>query len=302
MKILYGVQNNTYNITEFCNNKLLKNNIIKIPPDDNVRAQIFGDPQFGTVKYIYIIYNGIEYIYDDSNTIIIDVINNSFGVDESEEKLCEIHNKLILEHGSFKDELPEQKMTMNYITGNEKILEIGGNIGRNSLIIAHILSKSNNNNFVTLECDNDICKILEHNRNINGFKFHIEGTALSKRKLIQKGWNTIESDILLEGYKVVKTITLEELNKKYNIDFDTLILDCEGAFYNILLDMPEILKNITMIIVENDYKNYEDKQYVDNILKKNNFNIVYSEELIGYEHIFSNINIRKNFYEVWKKI
>ena len=39
------------------------------------------------------------------------------------------------------------------------------------------------------------------------------------------------SDELLPGYKPVNTITLEELNNKYNIEFDTLVLDCEGAFY-----------------------------------------------------------------------
>jgi len=31
------------------------------------------------------------------------------------------------------------------------------------------------------------------------------------------------------GYKWVNTITLDEVKKKYNIDFDTLVLDCEGC-------------------------------------------------------------------------
>jgi bifunctional polynucleotide phosphatase/kinase len=50
-------------------------------------------------------------------------------------------------------------MVVKYLTGNEKVLEIGGNIGRNSLIIAYILG--NRNNFVTLECDENIAKQLE---------------------------------------------------------------------------------------------------------------------------------------------
>jgi hypothetical protein len=83
--------------------------------------------------------------------------------------------------------------------------------------------------------------------------FFVENSALSKRPLIQKDWDTIVSDVVLEGYKKVNTITLEELHYKYKIEFDTLILDCEGAFYYILLDMPEILNNIKLIIVENDY-------------------------------------------------
>jgi FkbM family methyltransferase len=76
---------------------------------------------------------------------------------------------------------------MLYLTGNEKILEIGGNIGRNSLVIASIL---NTNNFVSLECDVTISQQLTENRDLNKFSFHIESAALSNRKLIQKGWDT----------------------------------------------------------------------------------------------------------------
>ena len=35
--------------------------------------------------------------------------------------------------------------------------------------------------------------------------------------------------------------------------------------------MPEILENINLIIMENDYKNLSHKQYIDTILKENNF-------------------------------
>ena len=59
-------------------------------------------------------------------------------------KLYNIHSKLKLNYGSFYEELPEQKMAVRYLTGNEKVLEIGGNIGRNSLIIASILNSNNN--------------------------------------------------------------------------------------------------------------------------------------------------------------
>jgi hypothetical protein len=60
------------------------------------------------------------------------------------------------------------------------------------------------------------------------------------------------------------------LGKKYNIDFDTLVLDCEGAFYYILNDFPEILENIKTIFVENDYNDIEHKNFVDLKLKEAN--------------------------------
>ena len=117
---------------------------------------------------------------------------------------------------------------------------------------------------------------------------------MSKRNLIQIGWDTIESNILLDGFKSVKNITLEELHSKYNIHFDTLVLDCEGALYYILTDMPEILDNVNLIIMENDYWDISKKNYVDSILKKYNFYVDYVESG-GWGPCFS------NFFEVWKK-
>lgn len=207
-------------------------------------------------------------------------------------KLVGIHSNLKIKHGKFDDELPEQQMSVKYLTGNEKVLEIGGNIGRNSLIISSILADSSN--LVVLETDAYISKQLNENRIINYFNFHIENSALSKRKLIQKGWDTIVSDVLLEGYKPVNCITWKELNNKYKLRFDTLVLDCEGAFYFILMDMPEILTNIKLIIMENDYHDIAHKQYVDKILKKNKFYIDYTEKG-GWGCC------QDNFFEVWLK-
>jgi FkbM family methyltransferase len=207
-------------------------------------------------------------------------------------KLAIIQKKLTINFGSFNEELPEKMMVVRYLTGNEKVLEIGGNIGRNSLIIASILNDSFN--LVVLESDVNISKELIYNRDKNNMNFYVENSALSKRNLIQKDWNTMVSDIILDGYKKINTINLEELNNKYNIIFDTLVLDCEGAFYYILMDMPEILNNIKLIIMENDYLDIIHKQYIDDLLKKNNFYVDYTEGN-GWGPCTD------NFFEVWKK-
>lgn len=218
--------------------------------------------------------------------------NNNFINDHYiDYRLKNIHNKLKIKYGSFNEELPEQKIVVRYLSGNEKVLEIGGNIGRNSLVIGSIL---NNNNFVVLECDEHIYKQLLENRDLNNMSFNVENAALSKRTLIQKGWDTIVSDVVLDGYKQVNTIRYEELMSKYNITFDTLVLDCEGAFYYILIDIPEILNNIKLIIMENDYQDINHKNYIDDILRKNNFYVDYSEAG-GWGPCY------EFFYEVWKK-
>jgi FkbM family methyltransferase len=277
---------------------MCNNNIIHIPYGDLHRADIFSDPLFGVVKSIFITNELGETIeYDHKKDVYINTETNTITIrDESEitEKLTKIHNTLRLEFGSLKDEYPEQIMTVSYLTGNEKVLEIGGNIGRNSVVISTILKKQNNSNFVTLESSNDIACQLIYNRELNDLNFHVEKSALSKRKLIQTGWETIESDILLDGYKSVNTITLDELYSKYNIIFDTLILDCEGAFYYILMDMPEILKPVNLIIMENDYWDINKKNFVDNVLVNNGFYVDYKKDG-GWGPC------HKNFYEVWKK-
>jgi FkbM family methyltransferase len=297
MKIYYGLKDNCIDVTLICYDKLLNNNKIIIPSGDINRAKYFGDPLYGVLKSIIIINENNEITeYDHTLDIHIDVLNNNIINTKNNDinsKINDIHSKLQIKYGSFRDELPEQKMSVRYLTGNEKVLEIGGNIGRNSLIIGHIL-KDKNNNFVTLECDEGISNQLKENRDLNNMTFHIENSALSKRKLIQRGWDTIVSDVLLPGYKSVNTITLEQLRNKYNIDFDTLVLDCEGAFFYILLDMPEILDNINLIIMENDYHNINHKKYIDDVLKQHNFYVDYSESG-GWGPCYN------NFFEVWKR-
>ena len=294
INILYGIKENRRDVTEICLNKLIHNNIISIPSNDNIRAKFFNDHLNGIEKKIFIIINQTEIEYDKTYTVKINTIDytiDAISDNEINNKLNSIHSKLQINYGSLMDELPEQKIAVRYLTGNEKVLEIGGNIGRNSLVIASII---NNDNFVSVESDINIAKQLEENRDLNNYTFRIENSALSKRKLIQSGWITIPSDVLKPGYKWVNTISLDELNLKYKINFDTLVLDCEGAFYYILMDMPEILDNIQLIIMENDYFDISHKNYVDSILKKYNFNIDY-QEAGGWGCCYN------FFYEVWKK-
>ena len=221
--------------------------------------------------------------------------------DSIESKLRNIQSELRLDYGSFDEEYPQQLMACQFLNGTENVLEIGGNIGRNSLIIASILNRNNNTNFVSMECNLSIAEQLEHNKNQNNLQFSIEKCALSKRNLIQKtnDWQTHVSNVVLNGYNSVRTITWDNLCLKYPFTFDTLVLDCEGAFnfYYILKDMPKILTNINKILMENDYWEIMHKNYIDNKLKENGFNLVYSKEADQTV----NMPCRNFFYQVWIK-
>jgi hypothetical protein len=267
----------------------MDNMVITIPSGDYNRAFFFDDPIVGIEKSIYIVHNDIETEYDQH--MIVTIHMNDGTIRTRYDKIISIHNNLRIMYGVFQDELPEQRMVVRYLTGSEKVLEIGGNIGRNSLVIASIVGSTN---LVTLESNVDIARQLEENRNLNNFTFHIEESALSKRALIQKDWCTIPSDVLQEGYVWVHTIQFDELQQKYNITFDTFVVDCEGALYYILMDMPHILQNIQMIIMENDYHDISHKEFVDSILKKYSFYNEYTEAG-GWGCCYN------NFFEVWKK-
>jgi len=296
MEIYYGILSNKINVTNICYSILNNNNIINIPCCDLNRAKYFTDPLIGIKKKIFISQNNNLTEYDDLCSIQINTQDNTIEVinnNDIDTKLKNLHSKLKILYGNFNDEVPEQKMAIRYLKGNEKVLEIGGNIGRNTLVIASILE--NEKNLVSLESDEVIARQLIENRNLNSFNFHVENSALSKRKLIQRDWETFPSDFLINNsFKWVKIINLDELKQKYQIDFDTLVLDCEGAFYYILLDMPEILENINLIIMENDYTDINHKKFIDQILIKNNFYRDYVEGN-GWGPC------KDYFFEVWKK-
>ena len=292
MQIYYGTFEKYIDITQICKDKFMIDNQINIPHYDKIRKYFFGNPNPNNENQKIIIKDRNEIkAFDNNHRVEFNLNDNSYCAIN----INYIHSKLNIKHGTLIEELPEQLMTFSILNKKNKVLEIGGNIGRNSLIIASLLE--NDKNLVVLECDTKISKQLEENKQLNNFNFHIENAALSKRKLIQKEWITIPSDTLIDGYNFVNNIiTFDELNKKYNIAFDTLILDCEGAFYYILLDMPEILDNIKLIIMENDYTDIKEKEYVDKILIKNNFYRCYVEAL-GYGEMVC----EKCFFEIWKK-
>ena len=291
--IKYGVSDNLLDVTNVAYSQAVTQNILYIPSNDGNRAAIFTDPLPGVLKSIFIkdLSTGLEGVFDSSKDIFIDLgsariflgaaapphILANFPNFRDTSRYTQLRAGLKLDFGTFDDEFPEQMMVVKYLRGDEKVLEIGGNIGRNSMIIAAILNQCGNSQFVCLECDQNSATMLTHNKALNNLEFFIEPSALSNRKLIMQGWNTIVSDVVLEGYVEVQTITLDQLTAKYNIAFDTLVLDCEGAFYYILIDMPQILVSVKTVIMENDYHDLAHKLYINEVLRNNKFEVVHSQ-------------------------
>jgi len=302
MNIFYGYDKNYVDVTDIAMNQCYSNGTIYIPKHDNARANILGDPFFGNKKSIKVIIDGKETIYDENVDISLEVsdytpkpITRKY-LDLTKlsptDKLDLIHSNIKFFGGNIKEEYPEQMMVAEFLKSDAKVLELGSNVGRNTMTIASILQ--DDTQLVTLECNTDTCKILDRNRQLNGFNFHIEGSALSANKLFLSGWDTyLEGNQPKESVEI-NTITWVDLNNKYNIVFDTIIADCEGSLYYIFNDFPNILDNIKVIIMENDFHVLEHKQFVDRVLIKNGFNIA-KQQSGGWGPCSS------FFYQVWTK-
>lgn len=132
---------------------------------------------------------------NNKNNIVKLLINNiTISNNIISQKLKELHNKLKLKYGDFMEEYQEQEMSISYIKPDNVVLELGGNIGRNSCIIASLLN--NSNNLVVFESDPDNAKKLKENCDLNNLNFIIEDCAISKIELLQKDWITKSKDLI----------------------------------------------------------------------------------------------------------
>lgn len=259
-----------------------------------MRSFLFTDPSPGVLKSVHIFKdNKLLKDVDETETFEIPIytnIPNSFI--KASNILSSIHSTINF-NGDLTTEYPEQLMLCRFLPPTAKVLEIGTSIGRSSIVISSILN--DDTQFVTLETCEKNAKQACENRDANGRHFHIVNAALSLQPLYQVYSNWTCYTEQKENSFPVKLCTLDDL-RKYNIEFDTLVLDCEGAFYNIIYEFPSILDNIKLIIVENDYDTIEKKRKIDDIFDQHNFHCVYREMIDAHFQICKDV-----FFEVWQR-
>lgn len=220
--------------------------------------------------------------------------------------LNDIQKSLKIKYGTFDDEFVEQTLCCKYINSTDKILELGGNIGRVSMILSKILNDSKN--LVVLETDTDNFQKLNENKELNNLSFRTINSALSIQQLYQIGWNSYTEEELIkkriqkQNATSINIINYDTIENICNIKFNTLVIDCEGAFYHIIRDFEYILNNINKIIIENDFKNVEHKMYVKNVLLKYGFVSVEKIDLDDkFKMYHPEPSIQEGFYEVFIK-
>lgn len=204
-----------------------------------------------------------------------------------------MHAKTVLRHGRITSELVEQYMSARAIEPADTVLELGGNIGQNSLMIADILN--DDRNLVTVECDPEFAGQLFENCARNRRNFAIVPAALSKRRLIQSGWNTVplaEGAPVPAGWKEVATVTWAQLRERHPLNFNVLVADCEGALVTILQDEPDLLSGLNKLLIEQDGP-VDSRQPLREFFSRAGFVRTYSVP------ISNGGGIVDNFWETW---
>jgi len=167
--------------------------------------------------------------------------------------LNELHQSI---HGvDMHEELPEQELIFAHLDRDSKgVLEFGGNIGRSSLVINKLLKHPEHH--VVFESDPVIAQQLESNRDTNHCSFQIIPACLSDKAMVQHGWSTTTTGDAPQGnsWKSVPNLPYSVFKEQYSwIEFDTLVVDCEGCLASILKDHGEdLLSTIQTIIIEHD--------------------------------------------------
>jgi FkbM family methyltransferase len=175
----------------------------------------------------------------------------------------------IIDHTRF--EVNEQAQCAEYIRPHHHVLELGARYGTVSCVINKLLDDKTKH--VAVEPDPIVIGALKQNRDAHGCQFHIVDGVITPCNMHLTTFYHINNDCTYGNYSQptekehanVKNFTLEDIKKKYDIEFNCLVADCEGFLEQFLRENPDFAKGIDTAIVEYDRPKYCDYNYVKNV-------------------------------------
>jgi len=189
------------------------------------------------------------------------------------------------EHGQYipyeSIEVQEQHDANAYIRPEDKVLEIGARYGGVSITINKILK--NKRDHVAVEPEEKVWESLESNRNRHWCEFQICKGAISNKplKMNEGGYGGFgnytseakenENEGNIELFKI----------SDFNINFNVLVVDCEGAFETFYNENKDFFKNLRLILYERDRKEHCNYDYLENEF----INMGFKKVNRGGEHI-----------------
>lgn len=185
---------------------------------------------------------------------------------------------------SIKEEREEQYVANDYIQPNNIVLELGARYGVVSSVINNKLE--NPDKHVVLEPDKTVLTALRANKKTHKAKFKIlNGIISEKLQSLEKDGYASKTVEVKNKKDAIKTYTIADIEKKYNLNFDTLIADCEGCLCDFFEENKEFVeKQLKNVMYEADVPNNCDYKKIAFILKS-----------AGFERVID------GFVSFWKK-
>jgi FkbM family methyltransferase len=187
------------------------------------------------------------------------------------------------EHGnkinSLTSEYPEQTLSHNFIDASSCVLELGARYGSVSIIINRKLDKKSNQ--VSVEPDSTVWSPLQKNIQNNGCSVHLHKGFVSKKKrgLTSHGYAATSYE---DSNSTIESLSVEEIESKYNIKFDTLVADCEGFLESFFDEHPHLYDQLHTVIFEADFPNKCNYAKIRNTLKEKGFR----ELVYGFQNVY----------------
>jgi FkbM family methyltransferase len=153
-------------------------------------------------------------------------------------------------------EIDQRVLVKSFISKHARVLELGARYGTVSCLISELIHDPTKH--VAVEPDATVIEALETNKLVNGGQFHVYNGVISKDAYTI---NTVEPSHKYYEYATYTTkcsesdvqhMTLEALQRHYDVEFDTLIADCEGFLCDFVEENKDAMKQFKLIIFEKD--------------------------------------------------
>jgi FkbM family methyltransferase len=161
-----------------------------------------------------------------------------------------------------------QLLVNEYINADDVVLELWAGSG---IVSCTINNKLNNKyNQISVEPNQKNWNSLEKNKKNNKCNFNIIKGFISNKKfnIINTGNGTM---FVEDGDTNIQSITLDQVEDKYNLKFNVLVADCEGFLEIFFDENPQLYNELRLIIYEKDCKEKCNYEKIQNELKNNGF-------------------------------
>jgi len=135
------------------------------------------------------------------------------------------------------------------LSSTATVMEFGGRYGTTTCEIASI--QGNSGKLVTVEPDAKVWGALKHNTATHNCDFHLLQGVLGTVPQTIVGWGYGTFTKTSSDSNSMAT-TFADVEKRFGLRFDTLVVDCEGCMDRVLDENPGMLTNIQLIMLELD--------------------------------------------------